>query len=196
MEILVWVLTSALALVSAAALWFLKRYFKGVDEEAEGVKKKLHAHETKMEKLAEKMEDHSRKLGLDIATFKSSAQDFQQKLSLNIQDLKTFSMDSQTKVNNELNQLERQADKIHVVVDRTLGKAEVFEQKIDKTSGQVDGVTKTLESHAKALRTFAEIVKVQKTQMDNLSKDYATTKTKLSEELVLIRSKKSGEDPK
>jgi chromosome segregation ATPase len=193
-EILIWVLTGILGLVAASALWFLKRYFKEQDTETESVKKKLHAHEAKMEKMAERMEESSRKISGDITTFKSSALDFQQRIAINLQDLRSFSMDSQAVVNKELATLEKQTDKIETQMDRTYGKAIELEQKLDKSGRVIEVVTTQVESHNKTLRTFAEIVKIQKTGLDNLTKDYSTTKTRLSEELILIRSKKSGED--
>jgi chromosome segregation ATPase len=193
-EILIWVLTGILGLVAASALWFLKRYFKEQDSESEAIKKKLHAHETRMEKMADRMEESSRKISGDITTFKSSALDFQQKVAVSLQDLRTFSMDSQSVVNKELATLEKQTDKIETQMDRTYGKAIELEQKLDKSGRVIEVVTTQVESHNKTLRTFAEIVKIQKTGLDNLTKDYSTTKTRLSEELILIRSKKSGED--
>jgi len=79
-KILIWVLTAILGLVSASALWFLKRYFKEQDIETEAVKKRLHSHETKMEKLAEKIETSSNKVSIEVQAFKTSALDFQGKL--------------------------------------------------------------------------------------------------------------------
>jgi chromosome segregation ATPase len=195
-QVLIWVLTGILGLVAASALWFLKRYFKEQDTETEDVKKKLSHHETKMEKLAERIEDSSRSILNDISVFKSSALDFQQRVAINIQDLRTFSMNSQARVNNQLSILEKQSGRIENQMDRTLAKATELETKLDKNGKIVEIVTSNIQSHDKALRAIAEVVKSQKTNLENLTKDYGTTKTRLSEDLILIKAKKNGEDPK
>jgi len=105
-------------------------------------------------------------------------------------------MNSQEKIREDLSDLEKHTNRIESIMDRTAEKAGDFGQKVDRSGTQIKEVMGHVENHAKVLRTFAEIVKVQKTGLDDLKKDYSTTKTRLNDELILIKSKKSGEDPR
>lgn len=195
-KILIWILTTILGLLAASSLWFLKRYFKEQDAETETVKKKLSSHESRMEKLAEKMEANSSKISEDVQVFKSSALDFQGKLNATVADLKIYSMNSQEKIREDLSDLEKHTRRIESIMDRTAEKATDFGQKVDRSGTQIKEVMIHVENHAKILRAFADVVKSQKIGIEELKQDFRTTKTQLNDNMILIKAKKSGEDPK
>ena len=191
-QILIWVLSVTLTLVTGVALWFLKRYFKAQDEETEAVKHKLHAHESKMSLFTDSIGANAEKIKNEMVAFKSSNLDFQRQVNQNIAELRSSSLEGQRKLNSELSDLDKHASHIEVILDRTKEKAEELDKKFDRHITQVKEMAEHVSSHTKIIRALMDAFKSQKNKSDSHDKEIQ----KIREEVVQISLVKKKPDEK
>lgn len=165
-QILIWVLSVALGSVSAAALWFLKRYFKSQDEETEAVKHKLKSHETKMSHFTDSIGANAEKIRDEMVAFKSSNLDFQRQVNQNIAELRNSNLEGHKRLNSELADLDKHVTHVEAIMDRTREKAGELDKKFDRHITQIKEITDHVSSHTKIIRALMEGFKQQKAKLE------------------------------
>jgi len=191
-QILIWVLSVTLAMVTGVALWFLKRYFKDQDAETEAVKHKLHAHESKMSLFTDSIGANAEKIRTEMIAFKNSNLDFQRQVNQNIAELRNSNLEGQRKLNTELNDLDKHTTHIEAILDRVRDKSEELDKKFDRHITQVKEVTEHVGSHTKIIRALMDAFKSQKNKTDQHDQEIK----KIREEVVSISLVKKKPDDK
>lgn len=163
------VITTALF---ALVIWFLTRYIKQRDDFESGIEKKISA-------IPEKIKDSISDIKEVVGILKSQQLELTEQMRVNrIQNLET-----QKRISDELLKIEKHISVIEITLDRT-------KEKADKLDGNISQMTERVMFHDKAMSNIIDWAKRTKSQLDNLSSDYETTKKVLSDELIILKTKK------
>lgn len=157
----------------ALVIWFLTRYINQRDDFEKGIEKKIA--------------DIPAKIANSITDIKEVVHELktqQLELTQNMRSHRLQNLETQKRISEELLKIEKHITIIEGTLDRTKEKADKLDSNIEKMSERV-------MFHDKAMSNIIDWAKKTKQQLDTLSTDYQTTKKVLSDDLIMLKTKKT-----